>query len=45
VCLVWIAGRRHSPAVAAFVKLAKAHPWPNSRHSGTQTTVDAIPVG
>jgi LysR family transcriptional regulator, hydrogen peroxide-inducible genes activator len=44
VCLVWIAGRRHSPAVAAFVKLAKAHPWPDSRHAGTQDRADSIPA-
>jgi DNA-binding transcriptional LysR family regulator len=44
VCLVWIAGRRHSPAVAAFVKLAKTHPWPDSRHARTQAQVDAIPA-
>jgi LysR family hydrogen peroxide-inducible transcriptional activator len=31
VCLVWMSGRRHSPAVASFVKLAKAHPWPGSK--------------
>jgi DNA-binding transcriptional LysR family regulator len=31
VRLVWMSGRRHSPAVSAFVKLAKAHPWPESR--------------
>jgi LysR family transcriptional regulator, hydrogen peroxide-inducible genes activator len=43
VCLVWMAGRRHSPAVAAFIKLAKAHPWPNSRHAA-QAQADAIPA-
>jgi DNA-binding transcriptional LysR family regulator len=31
VSLVWMSGRRHSPAVSAFVKLAKTHPWPESR--------------
>jgi len=30
VSLIWMAGRRHSPAVAAFVKLSRAHPWPES---------------
>jgi LysR family transcriptional regulator, hydrogen peroxide-inducible genes activator len=44
VCLVWIAGRRHSPAVAAFVKLAKAHPWPDSRHAGTQERAESVPA-
>lgn len=31
VSLIWMAGRRHSPAVAAFVKLSRAHPWPESQ--------------
>jgi DNA-binding transcriptional LysR family regulator len=31
VSLVWMAGRRHSPAVSALVKLARAHPWPESQ--------------
>lgn len=31
VCLLWMAGRRHSPPVAAFIKLAKSYPWPESR--------------
>lgn len=31
VCSLWMAGRRHSPAVAAFVKLAKSYPWPETR--------------
>ena len=31
VSLVWMTGRRHSPAVTAFVKLARAHPWPDSQ--------------
>jgi LysR family transcriptional regulator, hydrogen peroxide-inducible genes activator len=35
VSLVWMSGRRHSPAVAAFVKLAKSHPWPASRFAAS----------
>jgi DNA-binding transcriptional LysR family regulator len=31
VSLVWMAGRRHSPAVTAFVKLARGHPWADSQ--------------
>ena len=30
VSLIWMAGRRHSPAVSAFIKLARGHPWPES---------------
>jgi LysR family hydrogen peroxide-inducible transcriptional activator len=30
VSLVTVAGRRFSPAVAAFVKAIKAYPWPNA---------------
>lgn len=30
VCLIWMTGRRHSPAVSAFVKMARGHPWPAS---------------
>jgi DNA-binding transcriptional LysR family regulator len=31
VCLLWMTGRRHSPAVSAFMKLSRAHPWPESQ--------------
>ena len=31
VSLIWMTGRRHSPAVTAFVKLARVHPWPDSQ--------------
>jgi DNA-binding transcriptional LysR family regulator len=42
VCLVWMAGRRHSPAVRAFVKLARCYPWPDSRFSAASPGPDAI---
>jgi DNA-binding transcriptional LysR family regulator len=45
VSLVWMSGRRHSPAVAAFIKLARAHPWPGSRFTTTgksSKTVSAL---
>ncbi len=35
VSLIWMAGRQHSPAVSAFVKLARGHPWPESRFTTT----------
>jgi DNA-binding transcriptional LysR family regulator len=44
VSLVWMAGRRHSPAVTAFVKLAKAHPWPPSRFDAPQEVPQAMPA-
>jgi DNA-binding transcriptional LysR family regulator len=28
ISLVTVAGRRHSPAVGALVRLARRHPWP-----------------
>jgi DNA-binding transcriptional LysR family regulator len=31
VGLLTVAGRRHSPAVAAFVRAAQAYRWPNGR--------------
>jgi len=31
VSLIWMAGRRHSPAVSAFIKMARSHPWPDSQ--------------
>lgn len=31
VSLIWMAGRRHSPAVSAFIKLSRGHPWPESQ--------------
>jgi LysR family hydrogen peroxide-inducible transcriptional activator len=44
VSLLWMTGRRHSPAVAAFIKLAKSHPWPESRYSEAQEMADAVPA-
>jgi LysR family hydrogen peroxide-inducible transcriptional activator len=34
ISLVTIAGRRHSPAVAAFVRAIKAYPWPAAAGDG-----------
>lgn len=31
VCLATVRGRRHSPAVGAFVRLARAHQWPTAK--------------
>lgn len=31
ICLVSMSGRRHSPAVASFLKAVKAHDWPKGR--------------
>jgi DNA-binding transcriptional LysR family regulator len=44
VNLVWMSGRRHSPAVAAFIKLARAHPWPGSRFAASGKSAEPVPA-
>ena len=34
ISLVTVTGRRHSPAVAAFVRAIKAYPWPAAAGAG-----------
>jgi LysR family hydrogen peroxide-inducible transcriptional activator len=43
VCLLWMAGRRHSPAVAAFIRLAKSYPWPEGRFAKADPST-AVPA-
>jgi LysR family transcriptional regulator, hydrogen peroxide-inducible genes activator len=33
ICLVSMSGRRHSPAVASFLKAVRAHDWPKGRYA------------
>jgi DNA-binding transcriptional LysR family regulator len=42
VCMVSMAGRRHSPAVGAFVKLTKSYPWPEGQFATTSVSANAI---
>jgi DNA-binding transcriptional LysR family regulator len=42
VCMVSMAGRRHSPAVGAFVKLTKSYPWPEGQFATASVSANAI---
>jgi DNA-binding transcriptional LysR family regulator len=41
ICLVTVAGRRMSPALATFLKAVKDYPWPESRFGAPREPVSA----
>lgn len=43
ICLVSVRGRPHSPAVGAFVRQVRSHPWPEGGISLPPTAVDWAP--
>ena len=50
ICLVTVAGRRMSPALATFLKAVKDYPWPESRfgapnEASTKRNAEEFAVG